>query len=92
MRSDWCWFEDGVVGIVSYWCLGKDFDNLVDIPSFSVAEEVVHDASDFFGVFLGVGSPVVGQALAHRLVLYLDIGCRRSEIFYVSVQVVDDCL
>ena len=91
------WFHDGVVGGVTHGCLGEDFGELVeggevDVPTSIVSLEVVKGSSDFLGVFLGIGSPVVFEALAHCAVLTFLVCSSWSDCSDVSLEVRDDTL
>ena len=77
--------HDWVVGGVSDWCLGEDFDESVkccqvDIPASMVPMEALQLASCFFGILLGVRPKLVEQPLLHDVVVDHDIGCRRDYV------------
>ena len=85
--------RDGVV-VAHDGCFGEDFGEFVeggevDIPTSKVPLKVVEDASDFLGVFLGIGSP---EALAHCAVLSLLVGGGWPDCSNVALEVRDDTL
>ena len=97
MGSDWDWLHDWVVGGVSDWRLGEDFDESVkgcqvDIPASMIPMEALQLASGFFGILLGVGPELVEQPLLRDAIVGHDVGCRQDDVLYGPLEICNDGL